>query len=348
MKQRLKAPENDLYYWLKKDKQELLDKLDELEATQTRSQKSAQAQEGAKLIYNQDGWKVYHITTYEASVKYGKHTQWCISGSKRWSNGERGEEYFNDYTSRGIEFYFYIKNNDEKYALALTDDNDYEIYNQVDDDITDQVQKYKLPNVENLPMLYHDVSFIYTGQKITETTRKHITKIIVDDSVTSIGDYAFRDCTSLTSITIPDSVTSIGSSAFYACSSLTSITIPDSVTSISSGAFEDCNITSITIGNSITSISDDAFYHCRSLVSITIPDSVTSIGGYAFYQCSSLVSITIPDSVTSIGDWAFSQCHSLTNVYFTGTEDEWNAISIGRGNDSLLNANIHFNSRGKE
>ena len=111
-----------------------------------------------------------------------------------------------------------------------------------------------------------------------------VKKIVIEDGVTSIGNYAFESCWNLTSITIPDSVTSIGKSAFHACSSLSSITIPDSV----------------------TSIENYAFRACSSLTSITIPDSVTSIGNGAFERCFSLTSITIPDSVTSIGKYAFS------------------------------------------
>ena len=89
----------------------------------------------------------------------------------------------------------------------------------------------------------------------------------IPDSVTSIGSYAFCDCSGLTSITIPDSVTSIGSSAFYGCSGLTSITIPDSVTSIGYSAFEGCSgLTSITIPDSVTSIGYSAFYDCPNLV----------------------------------------------------------------------------------
>ena len=169
--------------------------------------------------------------------------------------------------------------------------------------------------------------------------------------VTSIGDYAFSECTSLTSIVIPDSVTSIGVQAFSSCTSLTSIDIPDSVTSIGSFAFSYCrSLTNVTIGNGVTSIRDWAFHSCYSLTSITvdenntayasidgnlynkdkttliqyaigktateftIPDSVTSIGSYAFARCDSLTSIVIPDGVTSIGDNAFFWCDSLTSV----------------------------------
>ena len=117
--------------------------------------------------------------------------------------------------------------------------------------------------------------------------------ITFDGDVTTIGEWAFLDCSSLTSVTIPDSVTTIGDGAFHRCSSLTSVTIPDSV----------------------TTIGDDAFAVCSSLTSIIIPDSVTTIGDFAFYYCSSLTSVTIPDSVTTIGCGAFWGCDGLTSVY---------------------------------
>ena len=144
------------------------------------------------------------------------------------------------------------------------------------------------------------------------------TSITIPDSVTSIGDYAFWNSSSLTSITIPDSVTSIGSYAFCNCSSIISVTIPDSVTSIGDDAFYNCSsLTSVTIPDSVTSIGDYAFYGCSGLTSVTIPDSVTSIGDYAFYSCSGLTSVTIGNGVTSIGIFAFDGCSGLTAVYIT-------------------------------
>ena len=144
----------------------------------------------------------------------------------------------------------------------------------------------------------------------------YCTEIRVGDSVTSIGDYAFRTCYSLTSVTIPNSVTSIGDYAFYYCYSLTSVTIPNSVTSIGDYAFRTCySLTSVTIPNGVTRIGNYAFNSCYSLTSVTIPNSVTSIGSfYAFYYCYSLTSVTIPNGVTSIGDNAFNSCYSLTSV----------------------------------
>ena len=147
-----------------------------------------------------------------------------------------------------------------------------------------------------------------------------VKKYIIGDDVTSIGDYAFCDCSSLTSVTIPNSVTSFGGSAFRDCSSLTSVTIPNSVTSIGENAFYGCSsLTSVTLPNSITIIEDRTFYGCNSLTSVTIPNNVISIDGSVFEGCSSLTSVTIPQSVTNIYNSAFYGCSSLLNVYCLAT-----------------------------
>ena len=137
--------------------------------------------------------------------------------------------------------------------------------------------------------------------------------------VSSIGYSTFESCTGLTSITIPNSVTSISNYAFKSCTSLTSITIPNSVTSIGENAFESCTaLTSVTLPTNplFISISDYTFFGCTGLTSITIPNSVTSIGDYAFYSCTLLTSITIPNSVTSIGGVTFGDS-GLTTVYIS-------------------------------
>ena len=136
-----------------------------------------------------------------------------------------------------------------------------------------------------------------------------VTNFVIRDGETSISNYAFGSCTSLTSITIPDSVTSIGNSAFYNCSQLTSITIPDSVTSIGNAAFSDCSsLTSVTIPDSVTSIGNGAFSDCSSLTSVTIPDSVTSIGNGAFSGCTNITSVDFPKNLKTIEKEAFLDC----------------------------------------
>ena len=144
---------------------------------------------------------------------------------------------------------------------------------------------------------------------------EEIKDLIIPNSVTSIGDYAFWGCSGLTSVTIPNSVTSIGRSAFQDCSGLTSVTIGNSVTSIGQSAFSGCSgLTSVTIPNSVTSIGQSAFSGCSGLTSVTIGNSVTSIGDYAFRGCSGLTNVTIPNSVTSIANGAFRGCSSLTSI----------------------------------
>lgn len=108
-------------------------------------------------------------------------------------------------------------------------------------------------------------------------------------------------------------------------------------------------ISKINIPNSITSIGNYAFSDCSSLSNITIPDSVTSIGRDAFLRCSSLASITIPDSVTSIGKEALADCTRLAHIYYTGTQEQWNAITKGTtwnynmGSNVSGGTKIHYN-----
>ncbi len=178
-----------------------------------------------------------------------------------------------------------------------------------------------------------------------------IKTVVIESGVSNVAVCAFFGCTSLTSVAIPNSVTSIGSYAFYNCS-LTSVTIPDSVTAIDIWAFENCTrltavyitdlaawcnilfddvgvtplcyahnlylngelVTDLVIPQGVTEIKDCVFEGCTSLTDVTIPDSITSIGNRAFSGCSSLTNVTIPDSVTTIGSSAFEGCSRLTNV----------------------------------
>ncbi len=167
----------------------------------------------------------------------------------------------------------------------------------------------------------------------------------IPDSVTGIGIWAFYGCTGLTRVDIPNSVTDIGDNAFYGCTGLTAVTIGKSVTGIGNNAFGGCTVlTNVEIPDSVAYFGYAAFSGCAGLTNVTIPDSVTGIRELVFSDCSGLGSVGIPDSVTSIGTSAFSGCTGLTDVYYGGSEAQWNAIEFGSMNECLTGAEIHYNS----
>ena len=208
----------------------------------------------------------------------------------------------------------------------------------------------------------------------------NLTSVTIPEGVTSIGGTAFSNCDCLTSVTIPKSVTSIGWRAFYDCDKLEGIwvaeenlsyssdaygvlynkdktelllapgaivsyVIPDCVIYVEDWAFAYCqNLTTVTIGNGVTTLGGNAFGDCVSLTTVTIGNSVTTIDDVTFIRCGKLSTIIIPVSVTNIGYAAFSYCDSLENIHYTGTQAQWNAISIDSSNTCLKNATIHYHT----
>lgn len=151
-----------------------------------------------------------------------------------------------------------------------------------------------------------------------------VKNIIIPDSVISIGDGAFLDCESLKQVLIGSGVTTIGAGVFEG-TAIENITIPDGVTSIGSNAFGSANLTHIVLGRGITSIAETAFYSTHFLKSIVIPNTVTEINRKAFTHFF--------DGVESDID--------LETVYFTGTKEEWDSITIAEGNEALFNATLY-------
>lgn len=145
-----------------------------------------------------------------------------------------------------------------------------------------------------------------------------------------------------TSYVIPDGVRKIGRNTFAECKNLTDITIPGSVTEIDEYAFNGSRITSIVIPDSVKKIGTGAFQWCNALTSAVIGDGVEEIGNSAFLICYYLTSVTIGSGVKRIGNVAFSGCDKLTDVYYNGTQEDWEKISMGPQNSELVNATKHY------
>lgn len=184
------------------------------------------------------------------------------------------------------------------------------------------------------PNLYAE-QFVISGEKNGA--------FILSDSLKEIPGNAFTNCNNITSVTIPDSVTKIGYSAFENCTNLINVSIPDSVTDINPWAFGFCtNLKNISIPDSVTRIGHCAFYNCTGLKNISIPCGVTTLETNTFCDCTQLKKVTIPDSVTTFERNIFTGCSSLTDIYYTGTNVQWNNIDKGSNNE-LKKVKIHCN-----
>ena len=149
----------------------------------------------------------------------------------------------------------------------------------------------------------------------------------------------------LKSIKIPSTVTEIGNGAFYGCKSLDSIELPDSIKEIGRDAFENSGLKSVKIDGNVKTIREYTFEDCVDLASVTISAGLKEIGESAFSGCSSLDSITIPFTVDQIDANAFKACDKLTTVYFTGTETQWDEITIiSAGNSALSDVEVKYGS----
>lgn len=156
-----------------------------------------------------------------------------------------------------------------------------------------------------------------------------ISKILIDEGVTSIGSHAFVWCKNVDYFYLPNGLTSIGADAFYGCSSAVSIVLPDTLSCIGSHAFEGFSgLTSIDIPDSITEIGDHAFSGCSKLLSFNMPDSVTAIDMSSFSGCNNLSTLTLSNQLTFIPAYAFESCRSLVSVTLPSgvSEIDYNAF----------------------
>lgn len=204
---------------------------------------------------------------------------------------------------------------------------------------------------------------------------KKLTSINFEESnVISIGGGTFRNCEGLVDIVMPDTLVNVGGGTFYGCKKLSNVKLSKNMTALNDfgarmeGFFWACeSLSEINIPNKIITIGYDAFSKSGlKKIDFEKNSRLTEISSQAFIN-SKLESITIPSTVVEIGriafqntelEWvifegnknleivnhAFDGCDKLTDVYYTGTEEEWNEIIINEiGNDYLLNAEMHFN-----
>ena len=193
--------------------------------------------------------------------------------------------------------------------------------------------------------------FIHFLEQMSKKWGKEFDFHAIGDELYTEGEYIWRECYTDIILNQVNGDAGLGTGVApavwqyppHVLRTMTELTIPSGVTSIGHDAFLNyTNLTSVTIPSSVTYLDVSAFNGCTNLANVTLPSSLTKIEQWAFHGCTSLTRISIPGSVTSIGNVAFYNT-GLKDVYYAGTEAQWNAIQMGEYNEKLTKANIHYN-----
>ncbi len=173
-----------------------------------------------------------------------------------------------------------------------------------------------------------------------------VRSLVIEEGVSSIPADAFRSMR-FSDVQLPDSLRAIGASAFWNCSELKTLTIPPDVSIIGNNAFEYCRkLETVELPPALTVLPQSLFSNCSALKEITIPEGVTNLPFGVLSYCESLERLYLPAKVTSVYWNVFRDCEKLTDVYFGGTQAQWDAIQIGSDNDPLTDATLHLQSQG--
>ncbi|MBQ5711151.1 MAG: leucine-rich repeat domain-containing protein, partial [Oscillospiraceae bacterium] len=169
-----------------------------------------------------------------------------------------------------------------------------------------------------------------------------LTNVTFPKGLETLGESAFLGCKSLASVVLPEGLVTVGEYAFSECESLRSAYFSEGLRSIGDGAFIFCyNLKTVVLPEGLTSIGRAAFEECYMLSSVKLPESMTRIEEWVFDDCVRLDKVVIPKGITSVGDYAFYGCKSLQDVYYLGSVEQWDGITIGEENDPLNNATIY-------
>lgn len=244
---------------------------------------------------------------------------------------------------KGIKFVYYQGSEEQWKRISIGEGNDALINAPIKYIIEDSIEKGNysvgLKYTLSKDRTYYEVSGIGECSDTYVVIPSRYNKI----PIAKIGRSAFYGCKNIKYVEISEGIIDIEDSAFRDCTNLISVALPNSVTSIGNETFRGCKeLNSITIPYSVKKIGHSVFSGCSSLYSIKIPSGVTNIGGYMFFNCNSLNNISIPSTVLSIGSNAFMYCSSLKNVYYDGTKEQWNKITMYWGNYALVKVGIKF------
>ena len=201
-----------------------------------------------------------------------------------------------------------------------------------------------------VPTVYHEGEDWYVIRSISDGAFKNctsFTEIVLPSTLMTISESAFEGCTNLESIDIPEGVDYIYANAFKDCTSLVSVGIPSTLFSLGDGIFKGCSkLKNITLNAGLRTIGSEAFMNCTKLQKINIPDTVTTIGVSAF-EGSNISTVIGGKSLWVIATDAFKDCAKLTTFFYTGTKEEYQAITIAPGNDKLSHIPVYYYSETK-
>lgn len=273
----------------------------------------------------------------------------------------------------------YAEANGFKFTFIETDEENPYLYYILNSEVTLTGYKGELDDTLFIPKEIGGYPVISIAGYAFEGNAD-IKSLLLPETLKSIGPCAFKGCESLEEVAVTASVETIGNFAFAGCNALKAykvdsdsqsfrgdslgalynkdqteliscpagiesqtFTVPDSVTDIGEYAFSQCiNLVEITLPESVKSIGTKAFENCAAVTEFTLPDSVESVSDFAFVGCVTLENLIVGSSVKSIGYEILDNCTALKNVYYNGTSEQWEEVSVDEVNTVLLSAQLHF------